>query len=81
MYLLLLNQFDLGRRSTDKKENLDREYDVLVSDFDEDEKPESVPKDQAVVKPADVTMEPTKWTTRVVGSAEILDPRAIEVNL
>jgi hypothetical protein len=59
---------------------LDREYDVLVSDFNEDDKPETVPNDQAVEKPAVVTMEPTKWTTRVIGSAEIADPRAIEVS-
>lgn len=64
------------------KENLDREYDVLVSDFNEDEKPEKIQKteDVAVEKPTDVTAEPSKWSTRVIGSAEVVNPRAIEAS-
>lgn len=54
---------------------------MLVNDFSEDEEPETTKKteDVAVEKSPPSTAEPAKWSTRVVGSAEVVNPRAIEV--
>jgi hypothetical protein len=61
---------------------LDKEYDLLVEDFDEDQEAEKVEKTENLgVDKSTSTIESTttKWSTRVIGSAEIQNPRAIEV--
>ncbi|KAI6223176.1 hypothetical protein M3Y95_00861800 [Aphelenchoides besseyi] len=62
-----------GRRSVPVV--ADREYDVLVSDFNEDEAPVQV---VAADDPKASTPSGSSFSTRIVSDAEIKDPRAIE---